>query len=61
MPVFPLELLGKAAYLAYRESVGGISAISGDPLPMWEQCPPVVREGWRAAADAVLMMASLGR
>lgn len=53
-----LELLGRGAYEAYCQSVGGKSAITGDPLPAWEDQRPEIREAWRAAADAVVMLRS---
>jgi hypothetical protein len=55
-----LELLAQAAYEAYRQTVGGRSAITGDELPTWAQQRPDIREAWRAAADAVIMLASQG-
>jgi hypothetical protein len=51
-----LELLGRAAYMAYCQCFDGRSAITGEPLPTWEDQRPDIREAWRAAADAVLML-----
>lgn len=45
--------LGRIAYLAYCRSTGGKSAVTGDPLPSWEDQRPEIRTAWRAAADAV--------
>lgn len=48
---------GQIAYEAYCEAVGGVSAISGDPLPSWDdQCAnqPLIANAWRAAALAVM-------
>lgn len=51
-----LELFGRAAYEAYCQCTGGRSAVTGAELPTWDNQRPDIREAWRAAADAVLMM-----
>lgn len=48
-----LELLGRAAHTAYFETL-----IPG-AFPAWEEQGPKIREAWRAAADAVVMLAGL--
>lgn len=53
-----VELRGRAAYLAYRDAVGGV-AVNGDPIPGWEGLLPRIREAWRAAADAAVMVTDL--
>lgn len=45
--------LARLAYEAYCESVGGKSAITGDPLPIYEALPIDVHVAWIAAARAV--------
>jgi hypothetical protein len=55
-----IELLGRAAYTAYCQTTGGRSAVTGDVLPAWEDQSPIIREAWRAAADAVVMLAGIG-
>jgi hypothetical protein len=50
--------MGRAAYEAYVVSCGGRS-VRGEPLPPWERQAPEIREHWRAAADAVLMLSDL--
>jgi len=48
--------LGKIAYDAYVESVGGKS-VRGEPLPTWEEqleSKPEVARAWKAAAIAVV-------
>lgn len=54
------DLRGRAAYEAYCACTGGVSAISGARLPTWEEQRPDIREAWRAAADAAVMIAELG-
>lgn len=44
---------GKIAYMAYRDSSGGKSLVSGQPIPAWEELPLRIQESWKAAADAV--------
>lgn len=46
--------LGEIAYNAYCESVGGVSAVTGDPLPAWEDQRDRVKLAWESAALAVL-------
>lgn len=40
------------------QSCGGLS-VHGDKLPDWAGQKPAIREHWRAAADAVLILADL--
>lgn len=47
------ERLGKVAYDAYRATTGGHSAVTGQPLPEWEDQSEQIREAWSAAARAV--------
>lgn len=56
-----LERLARTNYEAYCEAVGGVSAISGDRLPTWdEQCSDpgraAVVRAWRHAAVAVAQL-----
>jgi hypothetical protein len=44
---------GRIAYDAYVDKVGGVSAVTGDRLPPFDQTPEPVRRGWIAAALAV--------
>lgn len=60
-PVLTVDLLGRAAYLAYCTATDGRSAITGDVLPPWDQLMPELREAWRAVADGVQMVISVGR
>lgn len=55
-----MQDLGKAAYLAYCQTTGGKSAVTGAPLPTWEGQAEAIREAWRAAADAVRMLVEIG-
>ena len=41
------------AYNAYRKQSGGVSLISGAPLPTWFDLPESVQDAWRAVALAV--------
>jgi hypothetical protein len=43
--------LGKTAYAAYCEAVGG-QTHDGQPTPAWENLGPRIQNGWRAAAQA---------
>lgn len=45
--------LGRAAYIAYREGSGGVSLISGDPLPAWEKLGTRLQSAWEASASQV--------
>lgn len=52
----PKDGLGKVAYEAYSESVGGKS-FNGDDLPSWEErydTHPEIAAAWEAAAQATL-------
>ena len=42
-----------AAYEGYSETRGW-KAYNGDPLPYWPDVKEDIKEGWRAAAKAVL-------
>lgn len=53
------ELRGRAAYEAYCSCVGGVSAISGEPLPTWDEQRSDIRQAWRVAADAAVMITEL--
>lgn len=55
-PDVPKDGLGKVAYEAYSDAVGGKS-FSGDDLPTWEEryeTHPEIAAGWESAAQAVL-------
>jgi hypothetical protein len=45
---------GQVCYEGYCGRSGGISLISGDQLPPWEDLDPRVKEAWMAAAGLVL-------
>lgn len=42
------------AYNAYRAHTGGVSLISGDKLPDFDQLKPQIQDAWEAAAFAVV-------
>jgi hypothetical protein len=44
---------GKAIYDAYRESVFGISPITGVPLPPWEELLQASRDALNGVIDAI--------
>ena len=44
------EALGKLAFAAYREAVAGTRPY----VPPWSEVPADAKQGWMAAADAVL-------
>jgi hypothetical protein len=45
--------LGQVAYEAYCEKTGGRSAVTGEPLPTWEDQAPEIRAAWTTAGEAV--------
>jgi hypothetical protein len=45
---------GQLAYDAYAAEVGGVSAVTGDPLPAFADTGELVQSGWIAAAAAVV-------
>lgn len=44
---------GQEAYGAYRAWSGGVSLITGEPIPHWDALPAPIREAWGFAASAV--------
>lgn len=48
------EHYGRTAYDAYARKAKGVSLVSGDRLPPWEDLPKKVKDAWLAAAAAVL-------
>lgn len=52
--------LGQIAYDAYRNHAGGVSLVSGDPLPGWDELPERIQAAWEAAADSIRALASNG-
>lgn len=44
---------GKVNYEAYRKASGGVSLVSGAPLPEWDMLGGDIRWSWDAGADAV--------
>lgn len=51
------KLSGQIAYEAYCESTGWKSAVSGQPLPQWEQVKHDIKRAWQAAGNAVKLVA----
>ena len=45
--------LAEIAYEAYREMSQGKSLVSGQPIPPFAELPPLIRQAWDAAAQAV--------
>lgn len=43
------------AYEAYRADTGGVSLVSGQPIPEWSRLPAAIQKAWGAAADAVIL------
>lgn len=54
MAEIPGKSLGQVAYEGYSGRSGGVSLISGDQLPGWEDQHPAVQDAWEAAAEAVV-------
>lgn len=46
--------LDQILYEAYCEEAGWKSAVTGAPLPQYDQCPDAVKRCWRATADAAM-------
>lgn len=46
--------LDQILYEAYCEKAEWKSAVSGAPLPQWEQCSEAVRRCWWATAEAAM-------
>lgn len=53
----PLDL-GQVAFDAYKLTVNKLTH-DGKPIPNWNELGENIRVGWRAAADAVVMLGSL--
>ena len=45
--------LAKVAYDAYVKAAGGVSLVSGEPLPEFDQLPENIRQAWDASSQAV--------
>jgi hypothetical protein len=43
------EARARAGYERYARSAGGVSAVSGDTLPTWDEQAEEIREHWRNA------------
>lgn len=48
------DRLGRVAYVAYCESSGGVSLVSGAQLPAWDELGTAIRAAWAMAATAVV-------
>lgn len=46
--------LAKIAYEAYCESTDWKSAITGDPLPQFNNCRPSVQKAWLAVVERMI-------
>lgn len=47
------DKLGKLAYDAYCTHSGGLSLVSGEPLPPWDGQTRPIQEAWISAARTV--------
>ena len=45
--------LGQLAYEGYRRTTGGVSLVSGAPLPLWEELAWHIQAAWAVAAGDV--------
>lgn len=52
------QFLGRTAYEAYVTQTGGVSLVSGEQLPLWEDLDDSMQTAWIAAARTVLANAS---
>jgi hypothetical protein len=48
---------GKIVYEAYREHTSGVSLVSGEPLPEWNDLPAAIKSAWEYAAERLLYRA----
>jgi hypothetical protein len=46
--------LGQINYEGYCARSDGVSLVSGEGLPAWDDLSPVIAEAWEAAAQAVV-------
>ena len=53
--------IGQVAYEAYSERANGMSLVSGQQLPHWDDLSPVIAEAWEAAAAAVAQVVLAGK
>ena len=51
-----MTAFGKASYERYREFNHGVSAVTGEPLPEWDDMPVHIQSGWDASAEAVALV-----
>ena len=51
-----MTAFGKANYERYREFNHGVSAVTGEPLPEWDDMPVHIQSGWDASAEAVALV-----
>lgn len=52
--------IGQIAYEAYCDRADGVSLVSGEQLPHWDDLSPVIAEAWEAAASAVARVVLAG-
>lgn len=48
------KTLGQIGYEGYCDRSDGVSLVSGEQLPGWDDLSPVIAEAWEAAAQAVV-------
>jgi hypothetical protein len=54
------QSIGQVAYEAYSDHADGMSLVSGEHLPGWDELSPVIAEAWEAAAAAVARLVLAG-
>ena len=55
-----VKSIGQVAYEAYSDRADGMSLVSGQQLPDWDDLSPVIAEAWEAAASAVAQVVLAG-
>lgn len=50
---------GQVAYEAYALASDGVSLVSGQPLPEWDEQDERIRQAWRDVYDAVILSAGV--
>lgn len=44
---------GQIGYDAYRAKTGGVSIVTGQPIPEWKELRTEIQEAWEAAGEAI--------
>ena len=53
---FDRYLWARIAYEGYREHSKGKSLVTGEAIPEFDRLPGTIKDAWRAAAEAIILM-----